>query len=95
LRKLEIIGKAVKIRDEAIVGLMFSEKVTHEELCVLKIKDIDFDKSSINVGKKTKRLNKELLRRVFDYRIYSRPHLIRKKEHYYFFITRKGEPLNK
>ncbi len=90
MRKSGIISEAVKIRDEAIVGLMFSEKVNHEELCALRIKDIDMDRSRIVVGKKTKRLNEELLRRVFDYWMYGRPYLIRKNKHDYFFVTKDG-----
>jgi len=94
LRKSEIIKEALRVRDNTIIQLLLSGKVRYEELCELRIKDIDLDKSKIQVGKKKRRLNNKLVRIIFDYWIYGRPHLINKKNHDYFFVTRTGGPLN-
>jgi len=93
LEESEVIKESIKLRDKAITALLVSNKVSYEELCELKFEDINFSRNTIRVGGKDRRISLEVLGHLFSYWIYGRPHLVRNKDHDYFFVTKTGKKL--
>jgi integrase/recombinase XerD len=91
---------STKMRDSAMLELLYSSGMRVSELVGLKLGDIHFDAGFVRVtGKGSKErvvpVNSRALSKIKRYLIEERPAVLKKRKSDYLFITRMGGPMTR
>ncbi len=90
--KLENYDDPLRVRNRAIRELLRCTDLDYQELREIRNNDPDWEKKDIYIRARKKRMPLSTLcvQAMFDYRMYVRWELVRKRRHQYFFVGKDG-----
>ncbi len=95
----KLTGRTV-LRDSSMIELLYSSGLRVSELVAIKLGDMNFDAGFIRViGKGNKErvvpMNHRAIEKIKLYIVQERPHILKKKQSQYIFVTKRGGPMSR